>query len=78
MAENERVRRELIAAINQSLDRRGWTQVEAAEYLGVSQPRISGVRNGRFRNFRVDSLLTMATKLGITVDVILEPTDEQV
>ena len=76
MNENERVRRELIAAINAEIDHLGWTQVQTAEYLGVAQPRVSELRNGKFRSFRVDSLVPMAKKLGITVEVVGGETEE--
>ena len=45
-AGNVEVRKELIAAINARIAAHGWTQAEAAQRIGVSQPRISHLARG--------------------------------
>ena len=56
---------ELIAA-------NGWTQVEAAEQCGLTQPRISDLLRGRLSRFSLDALVNIAAALGQRVHVALE------
>jgi tetratricopeptide (TPR) repeat protein len=53
----------LAAAIRE----RGWTQARAAEYLGVSQPRISDVMRGKDQKFSLDTLVQMLAALSFSV-----------
>ena len=41
-----------------------WTQSEAAEVLGVTQPRISNLVNARIDKFSIDMLMDMLIKIG--------------
>ena len=62
-----------IAAV---IQRRGWTQKEAATRLGVDQPRISHLVRGRLSGFSIDALLEYLMRLDVKVDVSLkDPTD---
>jgi len=45
----------------------GWTQVKAARYLGVSQPRISNLMNEQIEKFTLDNLFTMLDRLGYRI-----------
>lgn len=45
----------------------GWTQTEAAQRLGVPQPRISDLLRGKRENFSVELLMRMAARAGIVV-----------
>ena len=51
----------------------GWTQKQAAEHLGVSQPRISDLMRGKISLFSIDSLVSMAGKAGLQLSVGLTP-----
>ncbi|MDW2116727.1 MULTISPECIES: helix-turn-helix transcriptional regulator [unclassified Vibrio] len=53
----------------------GMTQSEAAEALGVSQPRISNLMNGKISKFSIDMLLEMLGKLGFLLDIRFDPSD---
>lgn len=71
-AANLRARAELmrqIAAIIQAAD---WTQAEAAEHCGVTQPRINDLLRGRISRFSLDALVNIATALGRRVRLELE------
>ena len=46
-AANMRARAELMNAIIDCIKKRGWTQAQAAEYLGLTQPRISDLKRGK-------------------------------
>jgi predicted XRE-type DNA-binding protein len=59
-------RADLAIKIRGIIDNRGWTQTEAARVLGVSQPRISALVNGRIEGFTLDAMLDMSDTLKIT------------
>lgn len=63
--ENLKIRATLARAVRDTLVQNHLTQTEAAERLGISQPRISALLNGKAREFRVDALVNMALKLGL-------------
>lgn len=46
-----------------------WTQKNAADALGVSQPRISNIMNGQISKFSIDMLLEMIGKLDHRIDI---------
>ncbi|MEO8756003.1 MAG: XRE family transcriptional regulator, partial [Casimicrobiaceae bacterium] len=50
-AANLRVRAELMSQIAAIVKQGGWTQVEAAEHCGVTQPRINDLLRGRISRF---------------------------
>ncbi len=47
------------------------TQVEAAERMGLSQPDVSRLLRGQFRDVSVERLMRMLTKLGCDVDIVV-------
>ena len=61
------LRSNVLIAIEQRV--RGWnvTQTEAARRLGVTQPRLNDLLQGRIQNFSLDALVDLATKAGLTV-----------
>lgn len=68
-AQHMAARAELIDVIAKAITDRGWTQVEAARMLGVAQPRISDLMNGRTEKFTVDMLMIWLDKLGRNVSL---------
>ena len=50
---------------------RGWTQLVAARELGVSQSRISDLVRGKWQQFSLDMLVTLAVRAGLRVSVDL-------
>jgi len=71
-AANLRLRADLITQISAVIDERGWTQREAAEHCGVSQPRINDLLRGRVSRFSLDALVNIAAALGTRVRVQLD------
>jgi len=63
------MRAELMTAITEQIREKGWTQGQAAEFLGVAQPRISDVVQGRVDRFSVDMLIAWLQKLGKDVSL---------
>ena len=70
-AANLRARADLMRRIADLITAKGWTQVEAAERCGVSQPRINDLLNGRISRVSLDALVNIAAALGFRVKVSL-------
>ncbi len=59
------LRVELMLSLRERLQADGLTQREAAKRLGVTQPRISSLFKGAWREFSMDMLLTLAERAGL-------------
>ncbi len=70
-AEAQLLKAELVACIDQIVRRRRLTQVEAAKLLGLSQPDVSRLLRGNFREYSIDRLLRLLTALGRDVDIVI-------
>jgi predicted XRE-type DNA-binding protein len=73
-AENMKLRSELMMAVKAQLLKQELSQTAAAKKLGVTQPRVSDLFRGKIELFALDTLVTMATKIGLHVEMyITEP-----
>ena len=52
---------------------RGLKQRDAAELLGLKQPDVSALMNGKFLDFSVDRLLHLLVRLNQDVEIIIKP-----
>ena len=68
-AMNLKVRADLMLDLRSYIQKREWTQKEAAEFLGETQPRISNLMNGEISRFSVDKLINLLGKAGMEVKV---------
>jgi len=59
------MRADLMAALRQHIKGRGWTQSKAAKELGITQPRVSALMKGAWRDFSADMLLVLASRVGL-------------
>jgi len=71
-AANLQVRSELMIAIGAVIKQNGWTQTQAAEHCGISQPRVNDLLRGRISRFSLDALVNIAASLGRRVHVALK------
>ena len=62
---------ELARQIIGALEARRLTQTEAARILGVSQPKVSALRNGRLDGFSAERLIRFLNILGRDVRIIV-------
>ena len=62
------LRAEVMIRMEQHLKAQGWTQAEAAKRLGITQPRVSRLTKGRWQDFSLDMLLTLAARAGLEPD----------
>ncbi|MBI4494856.1 MAG: XRE family transcriptional regulator [Chloroflexi bacterium] len=63
---------QLAAQIGSAIARRGWSQSQAANQLGVDQPRISNLVRGRLSGFSTDALLDFLKRLDVKVSIMIE------
>jgi predicted XRE-type DNA-binding protein len=68
-AVNLRLRAEVMQRIAQRVARKGWTQQEAAEHCGVTQPRMNDLLRGRLSRFSLDALVNIAAAAGMRVEL---------
>jgi len=61
---NMKLRASLILEIRSKIEAGGWTQVETAKQLGISQPRVSDLLSGKLSKFSLDALVNMLAALG--------------
>jgi len=59
------MRADLMAQLRLLIERKGWTQAQAAAALGVSQSRVSDLVRGKWDKFSVDMLLMLAARAGL-------------
>ena len=67
---NLKIRADLMLDLRDYIEKQGWTQKEAAQFLGETQPRISNLMNGDIDRFSVDKLINLLGKIGMKVEVI--------
>jgi predicted XRE-type DNA-binding protein len=65
------MRADLMNELRQVIEARGWTQMAAARELGVSQSRVSDLVRGKWQQFSLDMLVTLAVRAGLRVNVEL-------
>ncbi len=63
-AANLRARSELMRQISAIVKESNWTQTEAAQRCGVTQPRMNDLLRGRVSRFSLDALVNIATAMG--------------
>ena len=68
-----KVRADLMVNLQKLITARGLKQAEAAELLGVTQPRVSDLMRGRIDLFSIDTLIDMLARLGVRTRLVLQP-----
>ena len=66
---NLKARTNLMLALSQHIKASGWTQIQAAKALGVTQPRISDLLRGKIDLFTIDTLVNMLASAGFEIDI---------
>jgi predicted XRE-type DNA-binding protein len=64
VAENLKIRSQLMSTLSLHIEKRNLTQREAAELFGVNQPRISDLVRGKIERFTIDMLVNMLARAG--------------
>jgi predicted XRE-type DNA-binding protein len=69
--EEELAKAQLASHIRRIIRRRRLTQVAAAALMGIDQPKVSALLNGRLASFSTDRLLRLLTALGQDVEIVV-------
>lgn len=64
---------ELMSRVQDTLEDRKLTQTEAARLTGISQPDLSRMLKGQFRDVSVERIMRMLARLGCEVDIVVKP-----
>ena len=70
--EEELAKAQLASRIREVIRRSRLTQAAAAALMGVDQPKVSAVLNGRLANFSSGRLLRFLTRLGQDVEIVVK------
>lgn len=71
-AANMQAKTELMRQIVILIKNNTWTQAEAAQHCGITQPRMNDMLRGRISRFSLDALVNIAASLGQRVHIALE------
>ena len=61
----------LVTQIRELITEKKLTQAAAAKRIGLSQPDVSRLMRGQFRDISIERLLRMITKLDCDIDVVV-------
>jgi predicted XRE-type DNA-binding protein len=67
------IKAELIRQVSNLIDAMNLTQTEAAKILGIDQPKVSALLNGKFSGFSTDRLFRFLNALGSDVEIRVTP-----
>ena len=70
-ADSHIVKAELVTRIDAIIRRRGITQAEAGRLLGLSQPDVSRLLAGDFREYSLERLLRLLVRLGRDIEIVI-------
>lgn len=65
------MRADVMIRMELHLKAQGWSQAEAAKRLGITQPRVSRLLKGKWQDFSLDMLLTLAARAGLEPELRL-------
>jgi predicted XRE-type DNA-binding protein len=72
-AGNLKIRADLMITLQKFIKSQNWTQSEAANFFGETQPRISNLMNGDIDRFAIDKLVQMLSQAGMNVSLVVTP-----
>lgn len=64
---------DLAIQISRIIEERALTQAQAAELLGVDQPKVSALVRGRLEGFSMERLYRFLNALGQDVEIVVRP-----
>ena len=70
-AETHLLKAELVTRIQGVITAQNLTQTAAAKRMGLSQPDVSRLLNGQFRDVSVERLMRLLTRLGCDIDITI-------
>lgn len=63
----------LALKLNELIDQRGLSQIEAASLTGMTQPKVSQIRRYKLQNISLERLMRALVSLDQHVEIVVEP-----
>jgi predicted XRE-type DNA-binding protein len=63
------IRSQLAGALEYHIERKGWSQTEAARALRVLQPTVSKIVNGKIEKLSIELLIKLMVRAGLPVSI---------
>ncbi len=63
---------QLVSRIDEIINAQKLTQIEAAKIMGLSQPDVSRLLKGQFREISVERIMRLLMRLGCKVDIVIK------
>jgi predicted XRE-type DNA-binding protein len=67
------IKAELVRQISNLIDAKSLTQTEAAKLLGIDQPKVSALLNGKLSGFSTERMFRFLNALGSDVEIRVVP-----
>lgn len=66
------MRARLMSDLREQIEARNMTQTTAAEWLGITQSRVSDLMRGKWERFSLEMLITLSTRAGrhVTLELV--------
>ena len=72
-AEKLKIKSGLVIEIAKAVRQRGLTQIEAADRMGIPQPKVSAMLRGDFTNLSERKLMDCLNRLGYDIEIKVKP-----
>jgi predicted XRE-type DNA-binding protein len=72
-AEEQFLKAKLVSHVGDIIRGKELTQAQVAEITGLTQPQISNILRGRFRDVSVEKLMRIATSLHHSIHIVIDP-----
>lgn len=77
-AEKLKIKSGLVVEITKAIRRLDLTQAEAAERMGITQPKVSALLRGEFSNLSERKLMNCLNRLGYDIEIKVRPASKRV
>lgn len=67
--EDHMVKAQLAVQIKRFIKNKGWKQAQAAEIIGIGQPKLSQILRGELSGISIDRLMKIVMRLGHSIEV---------
>ncbi len=72
-AETHFLKAQIVSEIYRLIKQRKLTQVQAGKRMGISQPEVSRMFRGHFREYSIDRLMEFLTTFDRDVEIVVKP-----
>ena len=77
-AEKLKIKSGLVIEITKAIRRLNFTQAEAAERIGITQPKVSALLRGEFSNLSERKLMDCLNRLGYDIEIKVRPATKRI